>query len=336
MAVVGLAAEVAGLRAPFLQNNRRQYFRRFKVECDSVYDGPRTALTAQGLPLPYAPYVTTTEADNGAVVVSREVTQDKKLPSLFWVDVEYDTEYERKDDDPFADPPELEFDFEPYQEPLPGAPITTYGGTYAGFPDSYGAGADPRKDNVIKFGGGITNSAGEPFDPPAERESARPIIRFTRNEPNFLPAVAVKFINSVNSAAWSGLEPRVAMLKGIKGVFHLRKFNTVGKADIPYFRVSYVFALKRETWDLSLLNIGSYYLSAAATYNENGIVTNNVAKLQNIVGGKATKVLLKADGTKLGSGEEPTFRRFRVAPERNFAELSIFLNLNIDQLKPKK
>lgn len=335
MAVVGFAEEVGeGRRGSKGENGRRTYTRRFKVLTDSAHDGVKTVLSAPLLPQIWNVYQTASETDDGAVVVRHDPAQDPKRRTLWFIDVHYDTQYERKDDDPFADPVELEFDFEPYQEPLAGSPVTSYLGQFA---DSENGVADPKaKDNITRFGAGITNSAGEPFDPPASRESSRPVVRLTRNEPNFLPNVAAHYVNSVNLSPWSGLEARVAMLKGIKTSFQVRKFNIVGKPDIYYFRTTYHFALKRETWDLSLLNIGTYYLSAAATFTTDGAVSNDVAKLIKRADGRPVKVLLAADGTKLAAGSNPTFRRFRVAPEREFAALNIRLNLNIDELKPKK
>jgi hypothetical protein len=337
MAVVGFATEFPGIRGANLQNNRRQRFRSFKVICDSVYDGPDTALAAPGLPLPYTSYETNTETDENCVVVDRQADQDKKLPTLFRVDVTYDTQYERLDDNPFADPVKLDFSFETFQEPLAGVPVTTYLGTQANSQVS-SASSDPNANQILKWGAGVTNSAGEPFNPPAERESSRPIVTFTRNEPAFSLATAVKFVNSVNASAWSGLEPRQAMCKGISASFQYRKFNTVGKPDIGYFETKYIFAIKRETWDLALLNIGTYSLTTAATFDDMGRLTNNppVAKVPSMLAGRPTPVLLKADGTKLAAGAVPTFRIFRVAPEREFSELNILLNLSIDKLKPKK
>ena len=318
MAIVGIAQEMPEQRrSAFLQNNRRQYFRRYLVRTDSKYDGPWLVSNAVGLPAPYAQYQTITEFDPSARVIRREPTQSPKNWMIWYVDVEYDTEYERKDGNPFLEPPKIEFDFEPYREPLPGKPVQTV--------TSY---SSNDQTVVTHWGGGITNSAGEPFNPPPEREAARPVVTFTRNEPAFSTAIAIMFIDSVNRDAWNNLEPRQALLKGIKAHLEVRKTTTFGQQDIPYFPVTYTFALKRETWDLQILNIGSYYLAQAAVFDADGNVTNAPAKLTDTDDSGAKKqVLLKADGTKVTDGI-PTFRRFRVYKETSFAALNINLFLN--------
>lgn len=316
MAVVGVAQEMPEhRRSSLLQNNRRQYFRRYLVQTDSKYDGPWLVSTAPLLPIPYAQYETDTEIDPSARVVRREPTQHPKNWMLWYVDVEYDTEYERKDGNPFQEPPKVEYDFEPYKEPLPGKPVQTV--------TSY---SNNDQTVVTAWGGGITNSAGEPFNPPPERDASRLVVTYTRNEPSFSTAFALMFIDSVNRDAWNNLEPRQAFLRGIKAHLEYRKSTTFGQMDIPYFPVTYTFVMKRETWDLQILNIGSYYLAQAAVFDADGNVTNAPAKLTDTDDSGAKKqVLLKADGTKVTDGV-PTFRRFRVCKETSFAALNININ----------
>lgn len=319
MAVLGLASEQNNTRpATYLQNNRRQYFRTFFVRSDSQYDSPNLIRTAPGLPAPYAMYITATDFDPGARVVRIEPRRSDKNAKLWFVDVDYDTEFERKDGNPFLETPKIEYDFESFKLALPGKPVQSV--------TSYGNSGDGSTSGIIThWGGGITNSAGEPFDPPPEIEASRPVVTFTRNEPSFSTAIAVKFINSVNRDPWNALEQRTAMLKGIKAHLEVRKTTTFNGVDIPYFPVTYQFVLRRETWDLQLLNIGTYYLSAAATFDSDGNVTNSVAKIPFLQGGNPTKGLLKLDGTKVTDGV-PTYRRYRVYKEESFAALNIVLN----------
>ncbi len=322
MSVVGLAAEISDPRkGSFLEKDRRQYFRTYLVQTDSKWDGPLTVVNAPGIPAPYAQYQTNSESDPAALVTRREPKILDRSRTAWHVEVTYDTEYE-KNDSPYLEPPTVEFDFEPYQEPLPGVPLQID-------PPVVSAGGGNIVDGKIFFGAGITNSAGEPFDPPAEREAARPVITLTRNEPTFSTAIAVMFINSVNRDPWSGLEKRQALIRGIRAsAIYKQPNSTTGAAGYWYWRVTYVFALRRETWDLNLLNIGTYALSTAVTFDANMNPSNasTIAKIPaEDAGGKHGKILLKADGTAVTDGV-PSFRVFKVYRETSFALLNINLN----------
>lgn len=329
MAVVGLAKEMPGeRRGAFLENDRRQYFRRYLVKTDSRYDGPKTVTNAPGLPSPFAGYLTNKESDPECKVV-RRIPRETKSWQVWHVDVEYDTNFDETKEDPFLDPPKISFDFEPFREPLPGEPLKTEPRS----PTT--AGGDP-KNEIVRWGSGIVNSAGEPFNPPAERDAARPIVTFSYNAATFNQAIAIQFMNTVNRDPWSGLKPRQALIKGIRSHQEFRKPASGGKL-IEYWPTTFVFALKQETWDLSLLNIGSYYLSEAATFDDDGNITNlaSIVKMSpEDSSGRSGPYLLKSDGT-LATDGVPTFRNFRVYRETSFAALNITLNLSVGDTKPK-
>lgn len=300
MAVIGFAQEVGKARGVHGQNNERQYYRTFRVLTDSKYDGPRTVLAAPLLPAPYSQYSTANEDDPGARVIRREPRMDEKLPLCWFVDVEYSSTYNRKDDNPFIQDPEINYGFEFYREPLPGKANQDY---------SYGDGI-----NVDPFKGGIINSAGDTYDPPAERDAARPTISFARNEATFNSLLAIRFINSVNNAQWNGLQPRQAMLRGLSASFQRWKSNSFEVADILYWKVTYTFVLKRETWDLQLLDIGPNYLVG-------GVRTH----FTNDSDGSPRLGLLDGAGAANGAGADPKFNRFRVYKEESFDLLNINL-----------
>lgn len=306
MAVVGFAQEIGKVRALELQNNRRQYFRTFRVIVDSRYDGPQTVMTAALLPAPYAEYSTSGgEFDPGARVVRREPTQDTKSPFLWTVSVEYDTEYDRKDGNPFLRDPDIDYGFEFYREPLPGIAS-----------QFQNQGSEDVED---AWGTGIINSAGDTYDPPPERDAARPVLTFARNEPTFNSLLAVKFICSVNNNTWNGLRPRQAMCRGIAAKFQREKSSTFGVPDILYWHVTYTFVLKKETWDLQLLNYGKHYVT--------GAIPNRIRHPFTGVGGEPVLGLLDATGGKLTDGADPTYSRFKVYREESFGLLNINLGI---------
>lgn len=238
------------------QVGRRLYGRHFVVITNSSTDGPVTVLAAPGLPQPYEPYVTSTEFDFGAIVRSVIPSQRPNTRTVWDVYVEYDTEFEPFDN-PFTEPPEIEDDSEFYDEPLLGVSAVGY---TPGQPSPNTG--DPIKDGdeIQVKGQGFVTSAGEVFDPPPTRPQSRPIVTFTRNQASYSIATKVTYESHVNSEPWSGLQKRQAFCRSIRGRSHVWKSTTVGVPNIFYYRVSYTFALKKETWDLQLPDIGSWYL----------------------------------------------------------------------------
>lgn len=108
---------------------------------------------------------------------------------------------------------------------------------------------------VDQSGDGITNSAGDAFDPPPEIERSHPTITFTRNEPFFNFATHSKpYVNYVNSSTFSGGDSGTVKCSEINATFH-RENNQ------DYWQVRYVFEYNPDGWQLSLLDLGYNYLA---------------------------------------------------------------------------
>lgn len=325
MAVVGNAEEVLHTSPGSETEEGIRYTRRWKVNVSSALDGPQAVLGAPGLPAMFQAYQTTTEQNLSAWVVSRTPTRSAESRKLWFVDVEYDSGSEAAQagsENPVNEFPEITVDFEQYKEPIPGEMDQAIS---PGEVDS----------GVIAWKSGIRNSAGEAYFPFPERECARPVITYRRNEPQFNLYNANQFINSVNAQSWSGLGVRQALLRGVRA--H-SKTLTVGNNTYLFYDVEYTFVLKRETWDMWLLDYGHYYLSYP------------------VGGGAPTRKQFKTEGTgepRLGlldHGNEaqpgkrfaqeqtatPQYNRYRVYKEQNFSQLNISLNLTIEQLRRPK
>jgi hypothetical protein len=330
MAILSVSEIAPGRRAARGQIDRRLYVRNFVVLTSSAQTTEHEVVRAEGgLPQPYEPYPT----DFGAVVRNIIAVQ-REASRLVWdVAVEYDSEYERRDN-PFTEPPDIELDSETYEQPLPGRAQTTFDATQPSpqsqDPTNSSQNANPR------WGEGIVTSAGEPFDPPPTQQESRPVIRFTRNQASLTVANKVKYENTVNSQGWSGLQARQAWLRSIRGTSHVQKSTTVGTADLHYIRVTYEFVLKAETWDLQLLDIGSYYLEYSGA-------TSTVLATPGFKTSTGEPRLGLLDhsnedqpGKKLAAGQAAQFLRWRTRREEDYESLGINLNLALEERRARK
>jgi hypothetical protein len=328
MALLSVSEVAPGRRAARGQVDRRLYVRNFVVLTSSAQTTEHEVVRAEGgLPQPYEPYPT----DFGAVVRNIIAVQ-REASRLVWdVAVEYDSEYERRDN-PFTEPPDIELDSETYEQPLPGRAQTTFDPTQPSpqsqDPTNSGQNANPR------WGEGIVTSAGEPFDPPPTQQESRPVIRFTRNQASLTVANKVKYENTVNSQGWSGLQARQAWLRSIRGTSHVQKSTTVGTADLHYIRVTYEFVLKAETWDLQLLDIGSYYLdysSGSAVRKQFYVEGTSEPRL-----GLLDHSVAAQPGKRLAAGQAAQFLRWRTRREEDYESLGINLNLALEERRARK
>lgn len=336
MAIVSVTEAHQG-RSSFLgQLGRRVRRRHFIVTTDRAVNGslrveraidPTTGLQ---IPQPYQTYLTESEFDPGVIVRTVNANQRPESRLVWDVEVEYDSEYEPFEN-PYTEPPELRYETEIYEQPLPGRAATFYN-TSTPSPSS----EDPIAgvDALTAWGQGFTTSAGEPFDPPPTMPRARPIVIFTRNQPMFTLADKVKYENSVNKIAWSGLQARQAWLRSIGVSYHVWKSTKVGVPPIYYARVSYTFALKAETWDLQLLDIGSYYLDYSSgspvrkAFTVEGTGEPRLGLLDHSA--EATK------GSKLAAGEDAQFLRWRTFREEDYQPLGINLNLALEHVRTRR
>jgi hypothetical protein len=313
------------------QVGRRLYRRHFIVITNSSKDGPVTVLSAAGLPQPYEPYVTESEFDFGAIVRLLTPQQRPNTRTMWDVWVDYDTEFEPFDN-PFTEPPEIEDDSEFYDEPLLGTSAVGYS---PGSPSPNSGDPIQDGDEVLVKGVGYVTSAGEVFDPPPTRPQSRPIVTFTRNQASYSIATKVAYESHVNSEPWSGLQRRQAFCRAIRGRSHVWKSTTVAVPNIFYYRVSYTFALKKETWDLQLPDIGSWYLDWSS-----GTAVKRSFRVEGT--GEPRMGLLdhsNADqpGKRLTSDEQVQWLRWRdTHMQADFNALAIDLNLALANRNTRK
>lgn len=327
MAVVSVTESAEGREGSRGQIGRRLYRRHLIAITNNPHTAQKEVESSPLIPQPYAFYQTATELDLGAVVRVVHATQRDKNRLVWDVFLEYDSEYELRDN-PLAEPPDIADDSELVDEAV--YAVTDW--DFDPNASQNSAAADPR-NAIVANGytrGDFCTSAGEPFDPPIKTQVVRPIIRFSRNEASAVPlATKLLFEGCVNLTQWCGLQPRQAWLRSWRRSSHVQKSNDVGIPDIYYIRSEYTFALKAETWDLQIPDVGSYYLdysSGAAVrkaFVHEGTGHPRLGRLDHSVGAQP--------GKKLAAGQDVQFLRFsKLRRAVDFAPLGIDLNLSLD------
>lgn len=312
------------------QIGRRLYRREFTVTTNNANTAQKEVLGDIRIPQPYTFYQTTTEIDTGAVVRSVTATQDEASRKVWRVVVEYDSEYEIRDN-PFAEPPDIVFDSEMVEE----AVYARYDWDFNPETSQNPSAADPRNAVVANgfLRGDFCTSAGEPFDPPIRIQKVRPIVRIGRNEPGVTLANKVLYEGCVNLSMWNGLQPRQAWLKSWRVTSHVQKSTTVNVPDIYYCRSEYTFALKAETWDLQIPDIGSYYLDYSSGTAQQVVFKTKDGHARM---GRLDHSVAAQPGKKLAAGTDVQFLRFsQLMRAVDFTPLNINLNLALSERRAR-
>jgi hypothetical protein len=124
--------------------------------------------------------------------------------------------------------------------------------------------------------------------------------------------------NCVNSSGFYGAEARQLKMVAPQAD---RVYNpTVGF----YFVVTYGMAYKYDTWDLQLLNQGTYYLDAFSNPTPfKDSEGNRFIGLLNATGGALNSSSDATAGRYVSGGDAPSFQRLRVFREIDFNSLGI-------------
>lgn len=296
MSIVGIAKERRGSReAEETRDGKIRYRRTYLVITDNKLDDENVVLGAVGLPQKFEAFPT----DLNAHVVRRNPRQISSA-NLHWeVAIEYEPpENPDKEGEENVTlwEPVIALTFETFQVPAVGV-------------------REPPEGNEIKKA--LENSAGEAFDPPALVDESRTVLTVTRNEVNFKSQNAIDFVNTVNSSpiviGGLALEERQARLMGI--AMSGRKWQDLGDVVLLYYPVQYVIHIKEETWDVQLLDQGSYHKTIDRGVERLVPFTNDGQPFIGLLDGFGFDLI--------PSNPKPQFLRFRVYRESDFSALSL-------------
>lgn len=301
MAVVGTAKERVNRREKRITESSIWYKRVYVVEVSSAKDDQRIVETAFGLPQYGYHYVTERSFD--ARVHAKRFYLKQIAPTLWDVEVEYDDKIDIVGNNGL-------------ETPLLEKPTWKWGGyqvrrVVTGQSTLESLNPQDPSAVILLDSTGILNSAYEPYNPPAEIDAFIPTLTFTRNEPRFNHRYMLYYVNSVNVYPWYGWFKRTVKCADIKGEF---KTKVIMGEEHPYWRVSYTFHFNPETWDLFLLDHGSYYL------------TTDLKKKPFVEKGVPKIGLLTSSGhaaTDVSTPPIANYKRFRVLRELDFTRLMI-------------
>ena len=203
----------------------REYKRNFLVECHSTnLLGPLNACMVNGLPLPFSPYVTDTEADLYAKLVKYEANQISNTDGrCYKVTAHYSSDIAKQDPENFGFPADQNGQQKPGAQNNPEMVVPEIGwdyeeATHFTFDDL----------NGVPF----LNSAWSPFSPPPGLPVHRPILTMSRNETFFSPDTAAEVAGAVNDKPFLGYPIDSVMCMA-------PKVKLMNDKSTPYWKVDY-------------------------------------------------------------------------------------------------
>lgn len=294
------------------KDGHRQYGRVFYVETSSKYDDAIKVLMAPGLPSLFSIYDVGTAMDIGARCIGRDTAQIG--PTQWEVSLTYDSDPGDPTDPTSPDNPQYpdnqEDDPDKWYENVAVTfsavdEVISNGQTRNAY-DPYIAGADPTNRT-------ITNSAGEPYDPPPTQMVYYPVLTFTIYRKVFDKALALKYVGAKNADIfWGGTPRQWRIVKYDTGGIEYKK---VGNSDVWYYKIDIECEFKEDTWDLKLLDYGSYWVS--------GTAPNLIRHSFLTKDGQPYTGLLNENGGKLADNEEVHYRTYSLGSVLPFAVLNL-------------
>lgn len=281
----------------------------YYVVTDERRDGPRTIMTAFGIPNIGDTYVAGHDFDNAAVVIDKSARQRDDCPFEWDVTVTYSTAPESDpsafaQDNPLLQPAEISYGFQARRVLIPG---------------SYNDPLGPPNDNAWQQG--IFAPNGELFDPQPEWELYEPVLTIKRNLASISGAAFMSLANCVNSDVYQNAQPRQLRMLAPTAV---RKWHR----NVPpmggfYWEATFAMAFRWETWDIQVLNQGTYYFTGGKPAS---VWSTTVArKTKTDDHGNPLIVNLSTNGD-INTTTTPTFFRRRVAREISFSNLDLLGN----------
>jgi hypothetical protein len=170
------------------------------------------------------------------------------------------------------------------------------------------------RGSVIAADVPITNSAGVPYNPPAEIDDSRPQVTIVKNV-IASPPWLILYQDAVNNDSFTvdgvSVEPYQAKVESVRvGPVRLESFFT---SFFAYRQLTLVIQFQREGWDLALLDAG---FSECIESQDPGAPPPIAAKRRNILDSENVVIrepaLLDRRGQKLEEGAPAEYRDFRV------------------------
>lgn len=158
--------------------------------------------------------------------------------------------------------------------------------------------------DVDNAGNPIQNSAKMPFADPVEVDDSRTTLRVSTNEATFNEDMPATYVDTVNNATWRSKAARTVKCESINA--RLNYDSTQGN----YYSVVYEFAIKPDTWDVKVADVGYEYTDGTNHYkfmDEDGRPATSPKKLDG------------TNGTAIADSADMEFLTFQVYEEKDFS-----------------
>ncbi len=260
----------------------RRYIRVFRVATDNNYTEAAEILSSGS-----CPQVGNFYPDDTGAWCRRVQARNESYSKRVWiVTANYSSEFEIEDN-PLADPAEIEWTTEQYQKMY-----------------------ERDKDNAL-----ICNSAGDPFKPAIEGDDARWAVTVRKNV-QAVPTTILEYRNAVNSNAFTisgvSVAARCAKLSGI------RVGPTQERNNVAFVVFSYTMHLNGDTWDKVTLDAG-FRMKIAGTNIRMNIIGHDGQRV-------SSPVTLDGAGSPVWLTEDPVpgtehYITSKIYPEQDFSIL---------------
>ena len=296
--VIGISVD--GRQGRVSNDATREYTVIYKVRTDDRADGPVTVTNAFGIPNIGDIFQPGNDLDAAAVVTNKTSSQGDS-PYFWLVEVTYSTAIADPTvfTNPLDAPAEISYGFQQRQILVPG---------YFNDPTA------PPTNQAWEQGVFAPN--GELFDPQPEAPLDEPVLTIKKNmaADDWNSAAQMALANCVNLTPWQNADARQLKLSAPQA--ERRYHNNVGY----YWEVSRSIAFRWETWDIQLLNQGTFYWSSGKPTNPWSTTTTRLTKKDE--NGNVLMVNLTTNGA-INTTSTPTFTRIRFFREVEFATLGL-------------
>ena len=233
MSVISIEEAPESPKGRAMADGSRAYTRIFYVTTDDDDDGPRVVLANGNLPQPGDMYIGGNDVDTSAFAKEADCQRHPEVKRRWTATYMYDTKFEESQNqpNPLDRPPEVNFSFQSFEEPL-----------------------DKDKNNKA-----MVNAAGKPFEGVTKTRSI-PVLQITRNEVGFSMPSDIDYIDKLNSDTFFGFAPGKCKMQNISA---RRRFEN----EIQYYERTYevTIAPTSDDWQKVLLNAGYMKRTAAGS-----------------------------------------------------------------------
>lgn len=279
--------------------HHRTYTRKYEVRTDSPYDDGLVVGGSPLLPRLGYPYISMRSVDPAALVASIDPEQSADDPTLWYVTVKYDTQFEGtgqtgsdqqqpkdRPENPLNQPPSFKFGLEKTTRAL-----------------VYDQNNKP-----------IVNSAGFPFDPPLEEEISYLTMAITVNKAVWFADTAPRYAPRVNKTKFLGFDKRMVKCTGVEA-------SSAMQSKWMYWQVTWNLVVNTETWNFPPDDVGQGWdrrILDCGYFELNNDVPPKPVKILDRYGKEPTGPYPLLHGKKLPAGNDPVCLTFRALKEEEF------------------